>query len=130
MAENTRRVSLLSGPSLWFSILGGPVIWFAHFNLVYSIVDFGCQAGADNPATALNLAVIAVTVIAVLLIGWAGITSYRNWQRAKDTTESDFQERSQFMGFIGMLLSAIFIVATVVSVVPVFFLSTCGSITA
>jgi hypothetical protein len=121
--------------SLGFSVLVGPITWFVHFILVYAVGEFGCRINFNNqfvvsPAT-IQLVVGIATITAVIVVGIGGLIGFRQWQSIENQ-QSDVPSAEMlvhFLGLVGMLLSALFLFAILMTAAPTLFLSTCDRAT-
>lgn len=91
--------------ALWAGIVGVPVVWAVQQQLTYVLVPWACHRKDATPLLALTLAMLAL----VLAGGWV---SHREWRRVgggwpRDTS-SDVDERTRFLGMLGMLASGLF----------------------
>lgn len=123
------RTSL--SPSLAYSVLAGPIVWAIHFVSVYMITEFGCRANFNNwlfitPAN-IHLIILIMTIVSLLSVGFGGALAYRQWRTQDNHSEIDSSTKTQgFLVMMGMLLSALFLFAIVMTAAPTLFLSTCG----
>ncbi|HWQ13212.1 MAG TPA: hypothetical protein VNL77_10450 [Roseiflexaceae bacterium] len=113
---------------LVLGLLGPPVVWAVHFLAIYGVVALTCWAGLSR-WTLLGLAgqaavVLAATLVALALIGWAGWTAYGAWSAARADEEAPGWQA--YAGRAGALLSGLFALAVVLETVPAFVLPTCG----
>jgi hypothetical protein len=117
--------------SLAYSVLAGPIIWAVHFVIVYMITEFGCRVNFNNwlfitPAN-INLIILIVTVVSLVAVGFGGLLAYRQWKTQEDHSGSESSVKTHdFLVTAGMLLSALFLLAIVMTAAPTPFLSTCG----
>lgn len=119
----------------WQSLLFGLLVWFLHLNVVYPLTSLACHWGwfpftiAGIPG--LKVIQLLVTVAAALLLILMIIVPWRNWRPFwKDDdalmrqTEAD---RRPLIGYVTMLLNALFLLFVLASVVPVLTLNPCVS---
>jgi hypothetical protein len=117
--------------SLAYSVLVGPIVWAIHFVTVYMMTEFGCRANFNNwlfitPAN-IHLSILIITVVSLLAVGLGGLLANRRWKVEVDDERSDSSTKTHdFLVRGGMLLSALFLFAIVMTDVPTLFLSTCG----
>jgi uncharacterized membrane protein len=117
--------------SLAYSILAGPIVWAIHFVIVYMITEFGCRVNFNNwlfiTPSNIYLVIVIVTVVSLLGVGFGGLLAYRQWKTQEQYNGADSSIRTHdFLVTVGMLLSALFLFAIVMTAVPTLFLSTCG----
>ena len=106
--------------ALWFGMLGGPAAAFLNVALSYPVVDRACIA---QSATVIHVLMGTFVLVAAI----AGATSW--WFRSRAGSWSDdaggVLARSRFMATVGLLTSAISVVAILMQWIPVFFIGAC-----
>jgi hypothetical protein len=119
-----------------FSLIVGPMVWIAHFLSIYIFTALACARGFFE-VEALGLPIVplvggAVTLVAVVLIVDAGVLSWRRWRGAQGEAQplpphddNHSASRRRFMGYAGLLLSGIALIATIWEALPVLFFTTC-----
>jgi len=110
--------------SLGFALLAGPLVWAGQFMLIYGLQATGCAARLPL----LHVALHAVSMLAVGVVAWAGLTSWRYLQ-ALDSAEHTLATGGQLAGCMalsGVLVSALFLLLIILSDIPVFVLRTCS----
>jgi len=117
---------------LWFGVAAGPILWAVHLVLSYGLVSLACSRGFFN-FTASGVAGIVVVLTALTLVFaavvlYAGILARRNRREfdERGTLRGRVEERHHFLATSGMLLSALFFPAIVVSLIPAFVLGPCA----
>jgi hypothetical protein len=116
---------------LWLGLLGAPSVWLAHFLAIWVITEWGCLAGWARSTLlgfqAIAVLLVTVTCIALPLVVAAGLLAGRNWRRAQaSTNEHGTDNRSAYMGFGGVVLSALFGFAIILESLPALLLPACG----
>jgi hypothetical protein len=107
-----RRSSL----PLWSGILCGPVAFAINLQLRYALVRWACTH--DSRAVLIWIAVpLVVICIAGALLARTGLTV--------GETETANPMRVRFMAYGGLMLSAIFAITILASMIPDFFLTPC-----
>ena len=107
---------------LWVLLLAGPVLWIGHFMVVYLFAEAACAARDSDdiafPGTGAIVAVIvASTLVAAGLTGLATLAAWRGTRgRAEDATS---------MGWAGVLLGALSIVAILAVGLPALAIDPC-----
>ena len=113
--------------SLW-RITFSPVVWAAHFLLAYGIVSLACIRGL-LPIGAARLGLVAVSVLALGLIGWLAWQSLRQWNvlETGDITHAAHtpENRHAFLGHAAFLLSVISFIGVVYVTLPLLFIGDC-----
>jgi hypothetical protein len=121
-SNRTARDTSHTGASLalWFGMLGGPSAAFLNVALGYQIVDRAC---ISRSATEIHVLMGTSVLVAAI----AGATSW--WFRSRAGSWSGeaggVLARSRFMATVGLLTSAISIVAILMQWIPVFFIGAC-----
>ncbi len=103
--------------ALWCGILAGPIAWAINLQLRYALVPWACSNGSR-----WTLTVISIPLLILSLVG--GFLSWQGWVLGDD--ETLVPKRVRFMALGGLMLSAVFALAIVASVIPDFFLSPCN----
>jgi hypothetical protein len=111
-------------PLLWYAVTAPPLAWSGHLLISYLLVSTACSAGTGWMRVMIGALTIAVEATIVA----AGVAGYARWRPTGDRLESDDRDegRASFMGYVGMLESAIFFIATLFTAAHVFFLTTCS----
>lgn len=89
--------------ALWIGILAGPIIWLSSFQANFALVPWACVWQG-------KLALYAVSILAFLASGAAGLLAWREWTqlgREVDPQGSDTLSRSRIMAFGGVALSSL-----------------------
>ena len=106
---------------LWYAVLAPPVVWSGHLLTSYLLVSTACDAGQ----TSMRAIIAATTALAEALIIAAGVAGYAYWRPRADADGRD-DDRPSFMGYLGVLESMLFVVATLFTAAPVFVLRLCS----
>jgi hypothetical protein len=106
--------------ALWFGMLGGPAAAFLNVALTYQIVDRACIA---RSSTVIHLFMGTFVLLAAIAggISWRCRTRSRSWP----DDAGGMLARSRFMATVGLLTSAISVVAILMQWIPVFFIGAC-----
>lgn len=106
--------------ALWFGMLGGPTAAFLNVALSYLIVDRACIA---RSSIAIHVFMGTFFLLAVI----AGATSWLFRTRAGSWSDeaAGMLARTRFMATVGLLTSAISVVAILMQWIPVFFIGPC-----
>jgi hypothetical protein len=123
--------------SPWFHFLGGPVLWSVHFLVSYGWVEFACRVrllvlhSTILGLTVLSWSVLVLTFVAVLATLYVGWSAYRNWQRLRESQETNELEAwgvesRRFMALSGIGLSALFALVILLSGLPALVLGPCA----
>jgi len=110
--------------TLCFGLLAGPLLWAGQFMVVYSLHAIGCAARFPSLDVLLHI----VSLAALAIVVWAGITSWR-YVRGFDAVDQTISSGGQLggcMALSGVLVSAIFSLLIILGDVPVFVLRPCG----
>ena len=100
-----------SSVSLWSGILAGPIAFAINLQLRYALVAWACARGSRTVLLWIALPLILVCVAGAFL-SWAGLNAHPDG-------------RARFMAYGGLMLSAIFAITILASMIPDFFLSPC-----
>ncbi len=106
---------------LWAGMLTAPLAFLLHLEVNYALVTQLCQSEH-------RLASQLVTVLFVLISAAGGFIAWRNWETAGRKwpgEEATVSERSRFMSVVGLLASALVVVALVWQWVPQFIFDPC-----
>ena len=111
-----------------FGVAAGPILWNAQIITGYAVSSYPCFSGGVSRAVVLpgwehswiaplivTLAAIVITAIA-FAVGWRA-ASWARAQSFEDELRSRVVARTRAMGIAGMLTSALFILATVFSLI-------------
>lgn len=96
----------------WVGLLLAPIAWSLHLLVAYGLVPISCPIGS-------NLLIHVATVLTLVLALVGGVFAYRTWKLA------DASDGTRFMGIAGLLMTGIFIAATVAEWYPAFSLGPC-----
>jgi hypothetical protein len=122
--------------TLWLSLASGPLLWAAYHSLAYAIASLACQKGfwtdpLVGPVSTLTLILLALLVVFLLVIGFAGYRAYSNWRTLRGDASSlnDIGDpagsRAGFMAFSGLALNVLFGVVTLVTFLSSLFFNPC-----
>lgn len=100
-----------SSLALWSGILCGPIAFAINLQLRYALVPWACTRGSRWVVTLVALPLIVVCIAGAFL-SWTGLRINR-------------EERVRFMAYSGLMLSAIFAITILASMIPDFFLAPC-----
>ena len=134
MAEATERAERITrdesrgSAALWFGVLGAPIAWVLHMTIGYSLEEwFACSPATSTPGQILGVDVrvwaLGITVLFAAIAVAAGLVAARCWRRAKDG--GDAGNRARWMGMVGMMNSALYLVIILGGLGPAFLLSVC-----
>lgn len=131
-----QRHSRYSRWLLWFGLFGAPAAWSIQLLVNYPLAAHSCYP-RNVPLSAptfggLWTALIAVNVLMLLATVAAGAAAAIIWRQARDRPsgthaplESD-AGRVRFMGYAGMLVSGLFLLAVLMSALPLFIVPVCS----
>ena len=103
------------------ALLGAPLAWFIGFNLDYLLVRSACSSDTMLP---LHL----VTVIAITLTLASGFAAHHEWRRAGGGwpgAADGAVARTRFIGVLGMLAAAYFVLVIGAEWLTKLFLDPC-----
>ena len=98
-----------SSVSLWSGIFAGPIAWAINLQLRYALVHWACEHGSRWVLLWIAVPLFLICVAGAFLArtGLAG------------------SQREHFMAYGGLMLSAIFAITILASMIPDLFLSPC-----
>ena len=116
LPSNLEPRTSISGPrrsslALWSGILCGPIAFAINLQLRYALVSWACAQGSGTV-----LVWIAVPLVAMCIVG-----AFLSWTGFRIDSEG----RARFMAYGGLILSALFALSILASMIPDFFLSPC-----
>lgn len=121
-----------TGVGLLMKITIGPWIWAFHFVISYGGAAIWCEKLTTNgDIGTLQLALIALTVVAVAGIAATGIIGWRNWSAGggkRAGTEPGMgtdESRNRFLGQVSVLLSVVSAIGVVLMILPILMFGTC-----
>jgi hypothetical protein len=108
---------------LWFGLIAPPAAWFIHLSLAYILVPFTCRIAGRGWLYVISAALAGVTVA-------AGVVAWRKWRELGDGDKramiTDMEgDREGFMIYGGVLASALFLFAIVLTTIPILFVNPC-----
>jgi hypothetical protein len=124
MPERTQRST---GLLLWYGVFGGLLAWAAQLVVGYAFEEIACPAGTKTQeifGASPELLTVLVTVVAGAIAGGAGAASFVRW-RAYAGSDRDPRGRLEFMAFVGMLASGLFLLIIVLGGLELVGLDTC-----
>lgn len=115
--------------SLW-ELIAGPAIWSAYFLLAYvGAAVFCAKGGAAATFGSLRYGLLALAVVALGAIGYAGVDAWRRWRHGSEASpphDDDTEtSRRQFLALATLLLCGVSFVATVFVALPAVFFASC-----
>lgn len=121
----------------WFAILGAPLAWSLQLIINVSLAGYACYPHDVPLATPVwpHLVSIAagVEAVAVGVCIAAGIASWLNWRRSRGEKLGGAHQvvesgdgRTRFMAMVGMMASALFLIATAFAALNLTATPVCG----
>lgn len=110
--------------ALWFGLLGAPTAWVLGLSAEYALVEVACTKRTMLP---LHLA-STVTLLLALGAGWLAYTQWDRLGRGWAGEAGDSATRSRFMAVVGVMISALFVLAIVAQWLGTAFLHPCMGI--
>lgn len=117
---------------LWFGVAAGPIVWAIHLVLVYALVSLACNwrffSFTMLGVPGIVVILTAVTLVMGAIVLYAGLLSRRNWRliQEEERLHGRREERHYFLAYSGLLLSALFLLAMLVALIPAFVLGPCA----
>jgi TRAP-type C4-dicarboxylate transport system permease small subunit len=106
---------------LWVGLLTAPLAFLLHLQVNYMLVTQLCQS---ERKIILHLVTLAFLLIAV----GGGFIAWRNWAasgRKWPGEAESVNERSRFMSVVGLLISALIVIALIAQLIPQFIYDPC-----
>ena len=130
-----------SARSLVIGMLAGPVVWIVYFMIGYGLIEAACKTPLFGFSLAglmgISIIVIGLTLVALVVVVWAGGMAYRNWQQLGDVVEPGTEDEAslsaewlsvghgRFMAFTGLLLNGLFAIIIFATGLPALLLWPC-----
>ena len=118
--------------TLLWALLGGAIVWTVHLLATYTLVAYACTTGWRDGA---REALLAISVAALALCAYSGITARRRWHvsRAVDRPEDDAWDarmgertaRVSFLMVTGLILAILFSIAIVYEALTLYLVPLC-----
>jgi hypothetical protein len=108
---------------LWFGVAGPPAAWTLHLLLGYGYEEAACsnRGGLD----VVEPLIVALTVVLAAATLAAGAAGYVSWRATRRGDLDDPRGRVAFMGFSGVVASALFLAIIVFGGVQLVVLDPC-----
>ena len=106
---------------LWAGLLIAPLVFLLHLEVNYMIVTQLCQSEH-------KIVSHLVTIVSLLFASLGGFIAWRNWLASGHRwpgEEANVTERSSFMAVVGLLLSALVLLALIAQWIPQFIYDPC-----
>ncbi|WP_372896725.1 transmembrane prediction [Stieleria sp.] len=115
--------------SIWW-IVAAPAVWAVHFLASYLTAAIYCAKFADSDRSAgeVQLAVMAYTVVAMVIIavvGWSGRRRHRDGHDRSPHDGATAADLRRMIGLSTFLLSLLSAVATIFTALVFYFVGTC-----
>jgi NADH:ubiquinone oxidoreductase subunit 6 (subunit J) len=117
---------------LWFGVAAGPILWILHLVASYVLVALHCQWQFFSftlfGISGIVAILVIMTLVVVAVVLYAGYLALADWRQIRATGAGGGRvaERHRFMAYSGVLLSALFFLVIIISLVPSFVLATCA----
>lgn len=102
-----------SHPWLWYAVSAGIVFWIIHLYFMPALQPLACDLQNNFPLHALSIATALPTIAAF----------YPAWRYYRDGETPALQ----FLGALGLMLNALFLLAILAEWGPVFVINNCAS---
>lgn len=128
----TREPESISPRRLWFGFAGGAVAWVLAGLLNVVLAWEACVSDSGGSffftQTGVHVVLGAGTLIMLALAVAAGVVSYQNWRRLSQRgrfVEAEARGREEFMGIVGVFVSACLGIGIVWFVIPIYVIRFC-----
>lgn len=111
--------------SLW-RLVFAPTVWALHFLLCYVIAAGVCakRPGDAQAFFEVRVAIATITALALIAIALHGRSCLRRY-RAAASAPAEHADRQRFLGYAGLILSALSAVAVLYVAAPAFIIDSC-----
>lgn len=133
--------------ALWFGVFAAPAAWSVQTLVNFTLAAHACYPGLYPLATptvgALRGIVFAVSLATIAVCIAATAVSWRTWRRTRAEAQQDTGSgaehgdvqalletgagRTRFMAMGGLLMSGVFLVASIVHLASLFLVTPCGA---
>jgi hypothetical protein len=114
-AKSITRAETRGSLLLWFGILAGPLAWTTQVIVAPDLAEVLCYSGAEGSGRGQVYGIdIQIFIVAL-----------RCSRALRATEDSTTARRASWMARAGILVSALFALATVIGFIPVFLLESC-----
>lgn len=126
---------------LWFGLAGAPLAWSAQLLAAFPLSAHACfprlwpLTEPDIGPTTLSSLLIALSIVTTAVSIFALVTAIRSWRATLDESRGDAHHaldvgngRTRFMALGGILMSTIFLVATVAQGALVLLVQPCAQV--
>jgi hypothetical protein len=106
---------------LWIGVLTAPLAFLLHLEVNYALVTQLCQSTH-------KLSLPLITLLTLVISAGGGFVAWLNWKEAGRKWPGEagsVTERSRFMAVVGLLISALIILALVAQLIPQFIFDPC-----
>lgn len=115
--------------SLW-ELIAGPTIWSVYFLVAYVVAAIFCaKGGRASDMMPLRLALLALGLVALVAIGYAGVDAWRRWRGGWEAgpphDDDTAMSRHQFLALATLLLCGLSFVATIYVALPAVMFGSC-----
>ena len=122
---------------IWFAIFGGPAAWSTQLLVNYPLAAHFCYPRdvplSEPTFSGLWTVLIAVNVLMLLVTLGAGATAISTWRAERDRTKGSHDPVLEsgpglvrFLAYAGVLVSGLFLIAIILSAMPLFIVPVCS----
>src|SRR5689334_8145738 len=98
----------------WLGVVGPPTVWIVNFEVVYAAVLPACKMQS-------KALLLLSCVVCLLLIGGCGFLALR------EVGSGDAHKTRRFMGQVGLMSTALFVLVTIAQIIAVLFMDACST---
>jgi hypothetical protein len=131
-----RTEAHVSRVALWFGLVGAPALWSVQVMAGFAIAAHGCfprTLPLASPTLDVRALTLLITIVATLVAIAAGATALASWRRVTHDVRAGDRvmlaaeaDRTRFMAFSGILMSALFLLAIALSFASIWGVPPCA----
>ena len=124
MTEHVEQPRALGGgtAALWAGILGVPGVWALQLQVGYALVPWVCK---HHKVWLLHVATLASLAVGALLLLIAWLDYRKTYRPQSESLETGVHSRGRFLGALGLLVAALFLLLIAAQGIPSLFIDPC-----
>ena len=128
MSESSSK-KITPQPALTLAFVGTSLLWFAQFALTYSLAEAACNTdrlgGLLLGVPVWKWLILLVSLVLGSVIAWLGLRGMREEASPTAILDPVRRARQAFMGRVGGLIAALYLLVIMFSVVLTLFVPPC-----